>query len=91
VRIIAGFLIVAAIVASGWILSLPTKAECAASGRTVDPTERHCVSSSGYEQLEEHAAFHATQVALGVVVVLAGAYVVRRYLRRRSAGGASTA
>lgn len=90
-RVIGGLLIVAAIVASGWIVSLPTKVECIASGRTVDPTERHCLSGSGYEQLEEHGLFHATQVALAGAVVLAVAYLVHRYLRRRSSGGTSTA
>lgn len=87
-RFFGGSLIVAALVAVGWIVSLPSRAECAASGRTVDPTERHCLSGTGYQQLEEHAAFHASEIALGVSVVLACAYVVRRYLRRRPSAGA---
>lgn len=90
-RFFGGFLVIVAIVAFAWIVSLPDQAECVASGRTVDPTERHCVSVTGYEQLQGHATFHATQVALVVSAVLAGGYVVRRYLRRGSSGGAPAA
>ncbi|MGQ0641514.1 MAG: hypothetical protein ACT4P6_12240 [Gemmatimonadaceae bacterium] len=87
-RFLVALLSVAAIVALVWILSLPNKAECVASGRTVDPTERHCDSADGYQQLEEHAFFHATPVALGVAVLLAGGFAVRRVVRRRSVGTA---
>ena len=91
-RIAAGFLSIVAIAALVWIGSLPDRAECSASGRVVDPTERHCETSTGYQQLQEHALFHASQVLLGVGALLAGGYVVRRYyLRRRSAGEAPTA
>ncbi len=90
-RFLAAVLSVAAITAVAWIVSLPSKAECVASDRTVDPTERHCESAGGYQQLEEHAIFHAIPVALGLAVLLAGGYAVRRLIRRRSAGNAPTA
>jgi hypothetical protein len=90
-RFLAALLSVAAIAALAWIASLPNKAECVASGRTVDPTERHCEAAGGYQQLQEHATFHATQVGLGFSVLLAGGYAVRRVVRRRSAGSAPTA
>ena len=76
-------LAIAALGGSAWVLSLPSKAECRASGRTVDPTERHCESADGWVQLEEHAAFHGSQIALGVAVLLAGGWVVRRVVRSR--------
>ena len=86
-RLVAGLLSIVAIAALGWIGSLPDKAECVASGRVVDPTERHCQTSTGYRQLQEHALFHASEVLFGLGVLLSGGYVVRRYyLRRRSAG-----
>lgn len=84
-----GFLSVLAIAAVGWILSLPDKAECVATGRVVDPTERHCVAPGGYQQLQEHALFHASEVVLGTLALLAVGYLVRRYIRRRSAGAAT--
>ena len=91
-RLIAGVLSIVAIAALVWIGSLPDKAECLASGRVVDPTERHCQTSTGYQQLQEHALFHASEVLLGAGVLLAGGYLVRRhYLRRRSAEDARTA
>ena len=80
-RVFSALLFTVTLVAGGWILSLPNKAECAASGRAVDPTERHCLSAAGFQQLEEHAAFHASQVALLAGVVLAAAYAVYRYRR----------
>jgi hypothetical protein len=91
VRFFAALLSVATIAGLIWIVSLPSKAECVASGRTVDPTERHCETVGGYQQLQEHAIFHATPIALGVAVVLAGGYVVRRVVRRRSARRAPAA
>jgi hypothetical protein len=90
-RFLAALLSVAAIAALTWIVSLPNKAQCAASGRTVDPTERHCEAAGGYQQLQEHATFHATQVALGLSVLFARGYAVRRVVRRRSAGNSPTA
>lgn len=81
-RVIAGSLGIVAIVIAAWIISLPSKAECVASGRAVDPTERHCDSATGYEQLEEHAIFHAAQI-LVLAVPLIGGYVLYRYIRRR--------
>ena len=90
-RLVAGFLSLGAIAALVWLGSLPDKAECLASGRVVDPTERHCESVTGYQQLQEHALFHASDVLLGVSILLACGYVVRRYyLRRRSPGAAPT-
>ena len=84
-RFVAGFLSVVALAASVWIGRLPDKAECVASGRVVDPTERHCQTSIGYQQLQEHALFHSSQVLLGAGVLVAGGWIVRRYyLRRRS-------
>ena len=83
-RVLVVVLGIAAIVGSAWILAQPSQAECVASGRVVDPTERHCESAEGYVQLQEHAAFHGSQIALGVAVLLAGGWVVRRvWLVRR--------
>ena len=80
-------LIVVAILAAvgfGWVFSLPSKAECVASGRSVDPTERHCDSpSGGYQQLEEHALMHSSEVVLGAAVLFGVAYGVHRLRRRR--------
>jgi hypothetical protein len=90
-RLVAGFVCIAAIGAFGWLASLPNKAECVASGRVVDPTERHCERPGGYQQLQEHALFHASEVLGGALILLAGGYVVRLYLRRRSSDAAPTA
>jgi hypothetical protein len=84
-RPLAVFLTVVAIGAFAWIFSLPSKAECAASGRVVDPTVRHCdTPGGGFQQLEEHALFHASQVLLYAAVLPAGGLAVRFYVRRRS-------
>ena len=83
-RYLAGFLTIATLAGFGWVFSLPDKAECVASGRVVDPTERHCESATGYQQLEEHALFHSREVVLGGLVLLAGAYALNRHFRRRS-------
>ena len=73
--------------AVGLLLQFPTRESCRASGRVVDPTERHCVAADGYVQLREHVLFHASQVVvlLGVALALGtlGYWVVRR--RRRPA------
>lgn len=90
-RYVAGFYVIAAIVGFGWVFSLPNKAECIASGRVVDPTERHCQDANGYQQLQEHALFHSREVVLGAGLLLAGVYGVQRYLRWRSRRGAPTA
>jgi len=91
-RFIAVVLSLVAIAAFTWISSFPTQAECVASGRVVDPTERHCQTVSGYEQLQEHVWFHATPVLLGAAILLAGGYGGRRYyLRRRLREAAPTA
>ena len=89
-RFVGAFVLVAAIIGFGWIFSLPSKAECVATGRIVDPTERHCDSPSGYQQLEEHALFHSLEVVLAVAIVLVGSYAVRRYRRHRSTPTAPT-
>lgn len=65
-----------------WIISLPDMVECRASGRIVDPTERHCLSGTTYQQLQEHAMFHAVHVVVISLVALTGAYVVYRLFRR---------
>ena len=82
-RVVAMSVLVAAIIGFGWVFSLPSRSECTASGRIVDPTERHCVSSSGYEQLQEHALFHSREAVLGAAILLATGYAVQRYRRRR--------
>ena len=89
-RSVVVVLCIALIGSVAWILSLPNKAECVASGRTVDPTERHCQDAGGYQQLEEHAAFHGAEVAVGVAVLLAGGYGVWRLSRRRSGHASRT-
>jgi hypothetical protein len=83
-RWFATFLLLAATVGFGWVFSLPSKTECVASGRVVDPTERHCESPAGYEQLQEHALFHSREVVLGTAIVVALGYGGVRYRRRRS-------
>jgi hypothetical protein len=90
VRILIGLLAVSTVSAATWIISLPDKAECRATGRIVDPTKRHCTSATGYQQLEEHATFHAVQIALAGLVVLAAAYIIYRIIRHRSRQVAST-
>ena len=73
-----GALAVAAVAALGWVLALPNKADCVASGRVVDPTERHCERPGGYQQLQEHALFHAREVVLGAAILWVGAYLLHR-------------
>ena len=73
------------ILGAGLLVRFPTKADCTASGRVVDPTERHCVAADGYEQLREHVLFHTAQVvtvALGLAML---GLVVRWAARRRGA------
>ena len=78
-------IVIAAVAATIWIGTFPTKAECRASGRVVDPTERHCEGAVGYEQLQEHVWFHASEVLIGAIVLVAIIYAGRRlYQRRRS-------
>lgn len=89
-RWVAGFLAVVAIIGFGWVFSLPSKAECVASGRVVDPTERHCESAAGYEQLQEHALFHSRDVVLGTALIVALGYALVWYRRRRSQQAKST-
>lgn len=90
-RFLVVLLSIAAVCGLIWIVSLPNKAECVASGRAVDPTERHCEAAGGYRQLQEHAMFHATEVGLGVAILLVSGYGIRRALRRRSERSGSTA
>jgi hypothetical protein len=82
---------VAAVIGLWWVLSLPNKDECLASGRVVDPTERHCESPAGFQQLEEHAWFHSREVMLGAALLWGGAFALHRRQRRKSAIGAPTA
>ena len=65
------------------ISTYPTQAECVASGRVVDPTERHCQARDGYEQLQEHIWFHTSQVLVGVSVLVAVGYIAYRYSAHR--------
>ena len=87
-RVVAGIMLVAAIIGFGWVFSLPDKAECVASGRVVDPTERHCQDANGYQQLQEHALFHSRDVAVGAGLLVVIGYGVHRYVRRRSRAAA---
>ena len=82
VRILIGTLAVIAIAAAAWIISLPNMAECRASGRVVDPTERHCEAGATFQQLQEHATFHAVQVVILFFAALLGAYGLYRIIRR---------
>ena len=84
-RAVAGLLSLVALAGVLWVARLPDKEECVASGRVVDPTERHCQSATGYQQLQEHALFHSREVVLGSLLFLGAGYGIRRYfLRRRS-------
>ena len=83
-RWLAIFTAVATVIGFGWVFSLPSKAECVASGRVVDPTERHCESAEGYQQLQEHALFHSRDVVLGTAILGAIGYGFGFYRRRRS-------
>lgn len=84
VRWLALFLGAAAVIGFGWVFRLPSKAECVASGRIVDPTERHCESATGFVQLQEHALFHSRDVVLGTAILAAIGYGIVVYRRRRS-------
>jgi hypothetical protein len=61
----------------------PNEAECVASGRTIDPTRRHCEGPEGYVTLREHAWFHVREPILFVVIVGGIVYFVRRRRRAR--------
>jgi hypothetical protein len=67
-----------------WVFTLPDKTKCLASGRRVDPTERHCGFPGDFVQLREHALFHTRDVALGVTVIWVLAYFAHRRLNRIS-------
>ena len=82
-RVVVVIMALVAVVGFGWVFSLPDKEECVASGRVVDPTERHCVDTSGYQQLQEHALFHSREAILAGGLVLAVAYGTIRYRRRK--------
>ncbi len=90
IRAFVGAIAALALGVLGWIISLPSMAECRASGRVVDPTERHCTSGTGYQQLQEHAAFHAVQVVVYCAVLVGGAYIIYRVMRRRPRSVAPT-
>jgi hypothetical protein len=89
VRKVVVLVVLVAVTGFGWVFSLPNQAECVASGRIVDPTERHCVDGNGFVQLEEHALFHSREVVLGAGILLAIGYAAQRYRRRRSAAPAA--
>lgn len=74
------------VIGAALLTMFPSQAACRDSGRTVDPTERHCVAADGYVQLREHVLFHTVQV-LTVAAPIAGLgwWVVRRQSRRRAA------
>jgi hypothetical protein len=90
-RRLAIVLAVAGVIGFGWVFSLPSKAECVASGRVVDPTERHCESPGGFVQLEEHALFHSRDVVLGTAILVALGYGFVVFRRRRSRRDTPTA
>jgi hypothetical protein len=81
---------IAAVIALAWVITRPTRAECRASGRIVDPTERHCNAGASYAQLQEHAWFHAREVVLGAAILWTGAYLLHRRQRRRHGDRAPT-
>jgi hypothetical protein len=68
----------------------PNEAACVASGRTIDPTRRHCEGPEGYVQLREHVLFHAREPIIFVVVVVGIVYFVRRRRMRQRVGITST-
>lgn len=68
----------------------PNEAECVASGRTVDPTRRHCEGPEGYVQLREHVWFHSKPAIVFIVIVGGIVYFVRRWRRGRAAPGSRT-
>jgi hypothetical protein len=86
-KVLAGVMSISAAIGFGWVFSLPSKEQCRASGRVVDPTERHCLDGAGYQQLEEHALFHSTEVVAAVAAILAITYsalwLYRRWSRSR--------
>ena len=86
-RLLFTFLGIVAFAGIAWVATLPDKAACVASGRVVDPTERHCESADGYVQLREHAIFHSREVVLGAAALIGIGYAVHR-LRRRPPPGA---
>ena len=83
-KFVTAALVAIAVAAAAWIVSLPNMAECRASGRIVDPTERHCESGATFVQLQEHATFHATQVVILALVAFGALYIIYRLVRRWS-------
>ena len=87
-RVAAIILVILALGAA--ILSrFPYEERCRATGRTVDPTRRHCVDSTGYVQLREHVLFHTADglVVVAVAGALAwGSWALRRRTRRARGG-----
>ena len=78
-------LVAALVVAGGLALaSFPSMAACRASGRLVDPTERHCVLADGsgaFVQLREHVLFHTVHV-LTLLAAAALLVLIVTWLRR---------
>lgn len=89
VRVVIAVLAAIAIGAAAWIISLPNMAECRASGRIVDPTERHCESGATFQQLQEHATMHAAQVVILFFGALAVAYILYHIVRLARRAGKS--
>ena len=88
-RVVIAVLTAIAIGSAAWIISLPNMAECRASGRIVDPTERHCESGATYQQLQEHATMHAAEVVIFFFGALAVAYILYHIVRLARRGGES--
>jgi len=61
----------------------PDEADCIASGRTVDPTKRHCEGPDGYVQLREHVLFHSREPLILVVIVVGTLLFVRHRRRQK--------
>ena len=81
-KVLGAFMAIAGLVGCAWLLTLPTRNQCIASGRVVDPTERRCESATGYVQLREHALYHSREVIVVAVMLLGGTYMVQRFRRR---------
>lgn len=76
---------IALVVAYLSVLQLfPNEEACVASGRTVDPTRRHCEGPEGYVQLREHVLFHSREGFVLVAVIAGVVYFIDRRRRRRA-------
>lgn len=66
-----------------FLRQFPNETECAASGRVVDPTHRHCEAAGGYVQLREHVILHSWEALFYIGMVGAVGLIAWR-IRRRS-------